>query len=351
MRASTSCCNCSASTAHQTHLLLLHTYSPIHTAASVDVALACASESLADGGLWSNLGDVRASLTTGCAEECEARKARPVRVLTTLHPFVYYAALYRQARSGRRSVEAAVLSKLFNTTRRERVPPLASLGAFVSWVLRGRPMRRWSSLKKEWQVFEPISWSLSSRLAARCGSQQCESGFDAHIRHEQASTDAVELVGRLWPDRKEAVAEMRVSLRTLPAVAAAAAAAAAVGENSATISTEIPSVATVSAAAVAHARRCPYEEAARAGALLRAWRPREAGSNRSKGEDLRSAVLRHDAWAFAKFGYPTSLLSDGCDGVARSGAAATTAAGGSLAPTAAQDGAHITLHTGSPSGR
>ena len=71
VRASTSCCNCSASTAHQTHLLLLHTYSPIHTAASVDVALACASESLADGGLWSNLGDVRASLTTGCAEECE----------------------------------------------------------------------------------------------------------------------------------------------------------------------------------------------------------------------------------------------------------------------------------------
>ena len=38
------------------HLLLLHTYSPIHSADSVDVALACASESLADGGLWSNLG-------------------------------------------------------------------------------------------------------------------------------------------------------------------------------------------------------------------------------------------------------------------------------------------------------
>ena len=119
-------------------------------------------------------------------------------------------------------------------------------------------------MKQRHVPFSPSSWSLSARLAARCGAEQCAHGADERVRHELAATDAATLTGRLWPSHVEG---MRA--RFAP-----------------------PSVA-----------RCPFDEASRAGAALQAWRL--VGKGGAAGPDLRAAVVRHDGWAFRRFGYPS----------------------------------------------
>ena len=282
-RATTTCCNCSAAVIESPHALVLHMFSPVHTTRSADVSLACASSELADRGLWSNLGDAPAALSGACAAECAARHSRPVRILTVRHPYTYYASMYEHTRSGRRSAEAAILSRIFNTTRRDRVPPLRSLGAFVAWILTHPPVARWSRVRQRWERFSPATWSLSARLAARCGAEQCATGADERVRHELVGDDTVELVGRLWPTHAAGVRE-------------------ALGP---------PAAAPP---------RCPFEDASRAGASLRAWRLMPTGGGGGSGgggalgDDLRAAVARHDSWAFQRFGYP--MLTPGANDAA-----------------------------------